>query len=87
MRKSIEDSRNSSTGTYRRCITERCRRYRCGYCGDEKCWNKAVKLESWRRDIASRKFYGYNSICEKNEMDQIYKGKWKIEWNHIIIAR
>ena len=30
---------------YRRCITGRCRRYGCGYCCNEECWNKELVIK------------------------------------------
>ena len=41
----FEDSRSTGTGAYRRCITGRCRRYGCGYCCNEECWNKELVIK------------------------------------------
>ena len=36
---------STGTGAYRRCITGRCRRYGCGYCCNEECWNKELVIK------------------------------------------
>ena len=60
--KSTEECGSSGTGTYRRCTGEGCGRYRCGYCGDEKC-RIYIKFTTATKYIMDMKYTKYVKIC------------------------
>lgn len=62
MCESTEECGSSGTGTYRRCTGEGCGRYRCGYCGDEKC-RIYIKFTIATKYIMDMKYTKYVKIC------------------------
>ena len=58
MCESTEECGSSGTGTYWRCTGEGCGRYRCGYCGDEKC-RIYIKFTTATKYIMDMKYTKY----------------------------